>query len=79
MESQEQRHVPVAVYLVSFIVLGSALSIAGPALSHLRDRVGTDDGGISLVFVGSSSGYMLGSFLGGRFLEIGRASCRERV
>ena len=44
------------------MVLGSALSIAGPALSHLRDRVGTDDGGISLVFVGSSSGYMLGSY-----------------
>jgi fucose permease len=71
MESPEQRQVPVAVYLVGFVVLGSALSMAGPALSHLRDRVGTDDGGISLVFVGSSSGYMLGSFLGGRFLDRG--------
>ena len=60
------------VYLVSFIVLGSALSIAGPALSHLRDRVGTNDGGISLVFVGSSGGYMFGSFVGGRFLDRGR-------
>ena len=59
------------IYLVSFIVLGSALNVAGPALSHLRDRVGTDDGGISLVFVGSSSGYMVGSFLGGRFLDRG--------
>ncbi len=59
------------IYLVSFVVLGSALSIAGPALSHLRDSVGTDDGGISLVFVGSSLGYMLGSFLGGRFLDRG--------
>ena len=71
MESQGPRHVPVWIYLVSFVVLGSALSMAGPALSHLRDRVGTDDGGISLVFVGSSSGYMLGSFLGGRFLDRG--------
>ena len=59
------------VYLVGFVVLGSALSVAGPSLSHLRDRVGTNDGGISLVFVGSSSGYMLGSFLGGRFLDRG--------
>ena len=52
MESEGPRHVPVGIYLVSFVVLGSALSMAGPALSHLRDRVGTDDGGISLVFVG---------------------------
>ena len=72
MEPQGPRHVPVWVYLVSFLVLGSALSLAGPALSHLRGRVGTDDGGISLVFVGSSSGYMIGSFLGGRFLDRGR-------
>ena len=49
MESEGPRRVPVGIYLVSFVVLGSALSMAGPALSHLRDRVGTDDGGISLV------------------------------
>ena len=72
MESQGSRQVPVWVYLVGFVVLGSALSMAGPALSHLRDRVGTNDGGISLVFVGSSSGYMVGSFVGGRFLDRGR-------
>ena len=72
MESTGQRRVPVGIYLVSFVVLGCALSIAGPSLSHLRDRVGTDDGGISLVFVGSSSGYMFGSFLGGRWLDRGR-------
>ena len=72
MELQGHRPAPVWVYLVSFVVLGSSLSFAGPALSHLRDRVGTDDGGISLIFVGSSSGYMLGSFLGGRWLDRGR-------
>jgi fucose permease len=72
MDSRGPHHVPVWVYLVSFVVLGCALSVAGPALSHLRDRVGTDDGGISLVFVGSSSGYMVGSFLGGRGLDRGR-------
>jgi fucose permease len=71
MESRGPRHVPVWIYLVSFIVLGSALNVAGPALSHLRDQVGSDDGGISLVFVGSSVGYMLGSFIGGRFLDRG--------
>jgi fucose permease len=72
MESQGHRPVPVWVYLAGFVVLGSSLSLAGPALSHLRERVGTDDGGISLVFVGSSIGYMIGSFLGGRGLDRGR-------
>jgi fucose permease len=72
MESQEHGPVPVWVYLSGFVVLGSSLSLAGPALSHLRDRVGTNDGGISLVFVGSSIGYMIGSFLGGRGLDRGR-------
>lgn len=72
MESQGRRPVPVWVYLLGFVVLGSSLSFSGAALSHLRDRVGTDDGGISLIFVGSSSGYMLGSFLGGRGLDRGR-------
>ncbi len=43
----------------------------GPVASP-RPRAGTNDGGISLVFVGSSSGYMVGSFVGGRFLDRGR-------
>ena len=54
------------------MVLGASLSFAGPALSHLRDRVGTTDSGIGLVFVGSSAGYICGSVVGGRFLDRGR-------
>ncbi|HEY4611052.1 MAG TPA: MFS transporter [Ilumatobacteraceae bacterium] len=71
MEAEGDQQVPVWIYLIGFVVLGCALSMSGPALSHLRDRVGTDDGGISVVFVGSSSGYMIGSFLGGRLLDRG--------
>ena len=71
MHVEEDQQSPVWIYLVGFVVLGCALSMSGPALSHLRDRVGTDDGGISLVFVGSSTGYMIGSFLGGRLLDHG--------
>lgn len=66
------RQVPVWPYLVSFFAVGIAVTFAGPALSHLRDRVGTDDGGIALVFVGQSVAYMVGSFLGGRILDRGR-------
>lgn len=62
---------PVWPYLMAFFAVGVGVTFAGPALSHLRDRVGTDDGGIALVFVGQSLGYMLGSFLGGRILDRG--------
>lgn len=71
MESQGHRDVPVWVYMVGFLGLGASLTFAGTALSHLRDRVGTDNGGIALIFVGQSIGYMLGSFLGGRGLDRG--------
>ncbi|MEN9821933.1 MAG: hypothetical protein RLZ04_359 [Actinomycetota bacterium] len=62
---------PVAAYLVGFVFIGIALSTAGPALSALRDGVGTDDAGIALLFVGSSVGYVAGSFLAGRLLDAG--------
>ncbi len=71
MESQGHRVVPVWFYMAGFLSLGAALTFAGTALSHLRDRVGTDNGGIALIFVGQSIGYMLGSFLGGRGLDRG--------
>jgi len=41
----------------------------GPALSELRDRVDTDLGGIGVLFVGMSSGYILGSFVAGRMFD----------
>lgn len=72
MMNPPDRHVPVWPYLVSFFAVGIAVTFSGPALSHLRDRVGTDDGGIALVFVGQSIAYMIGSFLGGRVLDRGR-------
>jgi MFS transporter, FHS family, Na+ dependent glucose transporter 1 len=62
---------PVAAYLTGFVLIGVVLSTAGPALSHLRDRMGTDDGGIAWVFVGSSMGYIVGSTLAGRLLDRG--------
>lgn len=63
-------------YLVGFVLIGLGLSVAGPALSHLRDRVGTTDGGIAWVFVGQSAGYILGSVAAGRGLDSGRGHRR---
>ena len=63
-------------YLVGFLLIGVALSLAGPALSHLRDRVGTTDGGIAWVFVGQSAGYIAGSVFAGHGLDAGRGHRR---
>ena len=48
------RETPVPAYLAGFLLIGLGLSVAGPALSHLRDRVHTTDGGIAWLFVGQS-------------------------
>ncbi len=58
-------------YLAAFVVLGLASTIAGPALSYLRRRAGTDDAGIGLVFVGQSLGYIAGSLVSGRLVDRG--------
>ncbi|MEN9643538.1 MAG: hypothetical protein RL238_207 [Actinomycetota bacterium] len=69
-DTQRGAHV-VRAYLTGFVLIGVVLSTAGPALSHLRDRMGTDDGGIAWIFVGSSLGYIVGSSLAGRLLDRG--------
>lgn len=58
-------------YLLGFVVIGVVLTVAAPALSHLRDRMGTDDGGIAWMFVGSSVGYIAGSSVAGRLIDHG--------
>ncbi len=46
-----------------------AVSLLGPALSELRDRAGTDLGGIGILFVAMSCGYIGGSFVAGRLFD----------
>ena len=60
---------PVLLYWVSFLIIGLSLSVLGPALSELRERSGTDIGGIGILFVGQAAGYVIGSFVGGRLLD----------
>lgn len=68
---ETERH-GISAYLGGFVMIGIGLSLAGPALSHLRDQVGTTDSGIGLVFAGQSAGYIAGSLAGGRLLDRGR-------
>lgn len=60
---------PVPLYLASFLVIGLSLSVLGPALSDLRERSGTDIGGIGVLFVGQAFGYIVGSFVAGRIYD----------
>ena len=63
-------------YLLGFLFVGLAGTMAGPGLSHLRDRVGTDDGGIALVFATQAAGYTIGSLVAARGLDAGRGHVR---
>lgn len=60
---------PVAAYLLSFFVLGLSVGLLGPALSELRDRADTDLGGIGVLFVAMSCGYIAGSFVSGQLFD----------
>jgi len=62
---------PVPAYLGGFVMIGLGLNMAGPALSHLRDQVHTNDAGFGWAFVGSSAGYILGSVYAGHGLDNG--------
>jgi fucose permease len=59
----------VKLYLVSFLVVGLAITVLGPALTDLRQRSGSGLGDIGSLFVGQSLGYIVGSFLGGRLFD----------
>jgi fucose permease len=52
-------------YFVSFLIVGMAFGVLGPALTDLREQSGADIGEIGILFVGMSAGYLVGSFTGG--------------
>ncbi len=62
---------PVPAYWAAFVVIGISLSITGPALSTLRANVGATLGGIGVVFVAQSVGYLAGSLGAGRGYDAG--------
>ncbi len=62
-------HRAAPLYFGTFLVIGLALTMIGPALSDLRERSGADIGGIGVLFVGQGAGYLIGSVLGGRWYD----------
>lgn len=57
------------LYLGSFLLVGLALSVLGPALTELRDRSGSGIGSIGVLFAGQSVGYIVGSLAAGRLYD----------
>ncbi|HJS18890.1 MAG TPA: MFS transporter [Anaerolineales bacterium] len=58
--------VATTAYYLSFIILGLTTAASGPSLLKLAEHTASALDVISLIFVFSSLGYLIGSFLGGR-------------
>lgn len=56
-------------YFAAFVGLGLISASLGPTLPGLAEQTGTELREISRLFLARSTGYMLGSFVGGRFYD----------
>jgi FHS family Na+ dependent glucose MFS transporter 1 len=59
-------YIATTAYYLSFIVLGLTTAASGPSLLKLAEHTSSALDRISLIFIFSSLGYLVGSFLGGR-------------
>ncbi len=60
-----KRRLTIIAYCGAFFCLGIAFSVLGPTLPHLAEQVSASIGSISILFVGNSLGYLIGSYLAG--------------
>jgi FHS family Na+ dependent glucose MFS transporter 1 len=65
----KQKYITTAAYYVAFIFLGLTVAADGPALLKLAEHTSSPLNQISLLFLISSLGYLLGSFFGGRIYD----------
>ena len=79
MDTPNKQHrllpyIATTAYYLSFIILGLTTAANGPSLPKLAEHTSSALERISLIFVFSSLGYLIGSFFGGRaFYEVGRS------
>jgi FHS family Na+ dependent glucose MFS transporter 1 len=66
-----QRRDPAPTYLVSFVAVGAAFAMAGPALVLLERQVGADTGEIGIVFSAVGLGYLVSSLAAARGYDRG--------
>lgn len=67
--SAPRRTTLIIAYCGAFFCLGIAFSVLGPTLPHLAEQVSVSIGSISILFVGNSLGYLVGSYLGGPLFD----------
>jgi FHS family Na+ dependent glucose MFS transporter 1 len=63
------RYFTTAIYYLAFICLGTATAVLGPTLQGLARNTGSSLAQISSLFLVSSFGYLVGSFLSGRVYD----------
>jgi MFS transporter, FHS family, Na+ dependent glucose transporter 1 len=61
-----QKHITTAAYYLAFILLGLTVAVEGPTLLKLAEHTSSALDQINLLFIFSSLGYLLGSYIGGR-------------
>ncbi len=69
LQSQQNRllsYIATAAYYLAFIILGLTTAVIGPSLLKLAEHTSSGLERISLIFIFSSFGYVIGSFFGGR-------------
>src|SRR5512145_1884404 len=64
-----QKHIMTAAYYLAFILLGLTIAAEGPTLLKLAEHTSSALDQISSIFLFSSFGYLLGSYIGGRIYD----------
>jgi FHS family Na+ dependent glucose MFS transporter 1 len=64
-----QKIIITAAYYLALITLGLTVGAIGPVLPTLARHTGTALDGVSIIFVASSLGYLLGTWIGGRAFD----------
>jgi FHS family Na+ dependent glucose MFS transporter 1 len=65
----KQKHIITAAYYLAFILLGLTVAAEGPTLLKLAEHTSSALDEINSLFLFSSLGYLLGSFIGGRLYD----------
>ena len=66
MPSQSAVFTKTAAYFATFVILGLAVAVIGPTLPGLAERTSSKLNQVSILFVGLSTGYLVGSLISGR-------------
>lgn len=64
--ARSTRIIATIAYYLAFIILGLTTAASGPSLPKLAEHTSSGLDRISLIFIFSATGYVIGSFLGGR-------------